>query len=168
MEYLTNRCPKLLFTAEIVENINAGANFRKCELIDKQKVTHDTHLYKFNLPISTRMSTPVGYHVFLRLIDDNSVIKPYTVVNETVRTPNVFELNGKQVCLLIKSYETGYLTSKLNQLKLGAFVEISNFAGTFQVDKLNNLNELYLICAGTGLTPMLRVLGHSLKSLSIS
>ncbi len=45
---------------------------------------------------------------------------------------------------------------------------MSNYVGTFQLEALNNCNELILICAGTGLTPMLRLLAHSIKIESIA
>ena len=63
-------CPKLKFVAQIIDEreVASGVNFRTgCHLVSKQAVTHDTSLYRFNLPDSTRMIAPVGSHVFLRL-----------------------------------------------------------------------------------------------------
>ena len=62
-------CPKLNFNAEIVVNNSSGINFRSCELVDRKTVTHDTDLYIFNLPVSSRMCIPIGYHVYIRLVN---------------------------------------------------------------------------------------------------
>ena len=46
----------------------------------------------------------------------------------------------------------------------GSTVEISNYAGKFHVnDALHGRDELILLCAGTGLTPMLRILPTAIK-----
>ena len=66
--YFSNikRCPKLNFTSEIVKDLNTGVNFRKCQLVKRVRATHDTSLYYFNLPESSRMCVPIGHHVFVR------------------------------------------------------------------------------------------------------
>ena len=161
-------CPKLTFSAEIVADTNSGVYFRKCELVKKTKITHDTDVYQFNLPQSSRMCVPLGFHVFLKpKPNENLLVKPYTVINETLQSPNLLEQSGKQLCFMIKAYDKGAVTSALSELRIGAFVEISNFAGTFQPDKLESCNELVLVCAGSGFTPMIRVLHYGLRIESI-
>ena len=68
---------------------------------------------------------------------------------------------------MIKHYKDGYFTSKLRNLKVGSKMEISNFAGNFKPEKLTDCNELVLICAGSGLTPMIRLLINAVKIDSI-
>ncbi len=62
-------CPKLNFNSEIVVNNSSGINFRSCELVDRKTVTHDTDLYIFNLPVSSRMWIPIGYHVYIKILN---------------------------------------------------------------------------------------------------
>lgn len=55
-------------------------------------------------------------------------------------------------------------------LKLkGSKVEISNYTGKFDVDRVcSKFKELFLICAGSGFTPMIRLLVHALEIERIS
>lgn len=64
---------------------------------------------------------------------------------------------------MIKHYDDGALTSKLKNLKIGSQIEVSNYAGSFKLDKLDNCKELVMICAGSGFTPMIRLIYHALK-----
>lgn len=41
--------------------------YRKCQLISKEDVTHDTKLFSVMLPPSTHLQVPVGQHVYLKL-----------------------------------------------------------------------------------------------------
>lgn len=75
--------------------------------------------------------------------------------------------NEKQICLIIKHYSDGELTSKLKKIPIGSKLEISNYCGSFNFDVLSNCCSLYLICAGSGLTPMIRILTKSLNMINI-
>lgn len=178
-------CPKLNFLADIVQDSNRGVNFRECTISKRVKVTHDTDLYYLDLPVSTRMSVPLGYHVFLRLPNDDISIKPYTVVDDSLlvadkKLPNRAGASdgklcrsassnfGKQVCLMIKHYADGYLTSRLKRLEIGSKLEVSNFTGNFELERLEDCDELILICAGTGFTPMIRLINYLIESNSTS
>lgn len=44
-----------------------GLYYRKCQLISKEDVTHDTRLFCLMLPPSTHLQVPVGQHVYLKL-----------------------------------------------------------------------------------------------------
>lgn len=41
--------------------------YRKCQLISKEDVTHDTKLFCWMLPPSTHLQVPIGRHVYLKL-----------------------------------------------------------------------------------------------------
>lgn len=70
--------PKLNYQCEPVLYTQTGVNFRVCELVKKTRVTRDTDIYTFELPVSTKMSVPLGYHVFLRFPNGNfKIIKNY-------------------------------------------------------------------------------------------
>jgi len=66
--------------------------------------------------------------------------------------------DGKKVCLMIKDYPEGFFTSKLRKLETGSKITISNFTGTFDSDKLLGCDDLLLLCAGSGFTPMIRLM----------
>ena len=164
----------------------SGFNYHECKLIEKKVVTHDTFLYVFSLPESTKMCVPIGYHVFLKFFrskiylffvilciwnifeiinfvskifsgPDNYPVKPYTVVSNCMFDDHINE-DGKHICLMIKDYSEGFFTSKLRSLKPGSKINISNFTGSFNCDKLLACEDLILVCAGTGFTPMNRLM----------
>ncbi|XP_028731363.1 cytochrome b5 reductase 4 isoform X2 [Peromyscus leucopus] len=97
---------------------DAGLYYRKCQLISKEDVTHDTRLFCLMLPPSTHLQVPVGQHVYLKL----SVT--------------------------------------------GDFVSVSSPEGNFEVSKLQDVEDLFLLAAGTGFTPMVYVLNYALTSMS--
>ena len=132
------------------------------------------------------MCVPLGYHVFVRLSENGKIslnlnhsykvvdssthlftesylLKPYTAISESLISQNKLELAGKQICLMIKHYKEGSFTPLLSQLTVGSFVEISNFTGSFRFSYLEKCNELIMICAGTGFTPMVKLLHEGLK-----
>jgi len=59
---------------------------------------------------------------------------------------------------MIKEYPEGFFTSKLSSIKIGSKIYISNFTGSFNYNKLLNCEELILLSAGTGFTPMTRLM----------
>lgn len=76
--------------------------------------------------------------------------------------------DGTRICLMIKHYKEGAMTSRLKQLKIGAKVELSNYSGKFELERLTKIKDVYLICAGTGLTPMIRLLTNAIEMENIS
>ncbi|ERE75363.1 cytochrome b5 reductase 4-like isoform 1 [Cricetulus griseus] len=97
---------------------DTGLYYRKCQLISKEYVTHDTRLFCLMLPPSTHLQVPVGHHVYLML----SVT--------------------------------------------GDFVSVSSPEGNFKLSKLQEVEDLFLLAAGTGFTPMVNILKYSLTSVS--
>lgn len=45
-----------------------GLFYRKCKLVSKTEVTHDTKLFSLMLPKSTHLQVPTGQHVYLKQI----------------------------------------------------------------------------------------------------
>lgn len=52
--------------------------------------------------------------------------------------------------------------------KKGSKVELSNYTGSFQQETLLKCSELFLICAGSGFTPMARLLTSSIQIETIN
>jgi cytochrome-b5 reductase len=151
----------LNYLSRKLEDVFKGIKYRQFELIQKTQITHDTYIYTFKLPMYVWMQPPNGYHVFLRL--NNLIIKPYTVIRESMD-----DTNESTLSLMIKHYENGQLTSNLCNIELHSLVEISNFAGSFDNELLFKSTELICIAAGTGITPMINILYDTLKMNQIN
>uniref|UniRef100_A0A8D0SJ16 Cytochrome b5 reductase 4 n=1 Tax=Sus scrofa TaxID=9823 RepID=A0A8D0SJ16_PIG len=91
--------------------------YRKCQLISKEDVTHDTKLFSVMLPPSTHLQVPVGQHVYLKL----------TIA--------------------------------------GDYVSVSNPEGSFKISQFQEMEDLFLLAAGTGFTPMVKVLHYALTGI---
>lgn len=48
---------------------------------------------------------------------------------------------------------------------LGDFVSVSNPEGNFKISKLQELEDLFLLAAGTGFTPMVKIMNYALTYL---
>ena len=68
------------------------------------------------------------------------------------------KLSDTNLHFLIKTYPKGTLTPSLSELKLGSQIDISNPLGTFSVDLLKHVQHIFLFAAGTGITPMFKLL----------
>nr|XP_048291754.1 cytochrome b5 reductase 4 isoform X3 [Myodes glareolus] len=96
---------------------DTGLSYRRCQLISKEDVTHDTRLFCLMLPPSTHLQVPIGHHVYLKL----SVT--------------------------------------------GDCVSVSSPEGDFKLSKLQEVEDLFLLAAGTGFTPMVNVLNYALTCM---
>ncbi|XP_038177311.1 cytochrome b5 reductase 4 isoform X1 [Arvicola amphibius] len=148
---------------------DTGLFYRRCQLISKEDVTHDTRLFCLMLPPSTHLQVPVGYHVYLKLsVTGAEIVKPYTPVSvsslsgfrEPAPPPN------KYIYFLIKIYPDGLFTPELDRLQIGDFVSVSSPEGNFKLSKLQEVEDLFLLAAGTGFTPMVNVLNYALTCMS--
>ncbi|XP_029799505.1 cytochrome b5 reductase 4 isoform X3 [Suricata suricatta] len=124
----------------LIPKKDTGLYYRKCRLISKEGVTHDTKLFCLMLPPSTHLQVPVGQHVYLKLtITGTEIVKPYTPVSDSL--PSEFKepvlLNNKYIFFLIKIYPAGLFTPELDQLQI----------------------------AGTGFTPMVKILNFALTNI---
>ncbi|XP_072035658.1 cytochrome b5 reductase 4-like [Amphiura filiformis] len=137
--------------------------FRSCQLICCSPVSHDTNLYTFQQPNGTCMNIPIGYHVNLMMkcngVDTN---RPYTAVVPSLQHADVPNpapgLEGRLLHLMVKLYPDGLLTQQMATLKQGDSVAISDFEGNFDESRLTKCSHLIMLAAGTGFTPMIRLL----------
>ncbi|CAF4339884.1 unnamed protein product, partial [Rotaria magnacalcarata] len=112
------------------------------------------------------MFPPVGYHVRLRQANEGLiVVKPYTVVRSLNNEGN--SSSESIVELLIKHYPDGGMTSILRKLLIGDTIEMSSYEGTFDVHRIDACETLILVAAGTGLTPMMRILNYAISQINI-
>ncbi|XP_061675147.1 cytochrome b5 reductase 4 isoform X2 [Syngnathoides biaculeatus] len=143
-----------------------GLFFRDCELVSKTEVNHNTYVFQLQLPRGTIMDVPVGRHVYLKsIIQDLEVVRPYTPIDQSLSVgPNPQEKTN--LYFMIKVYSDGVLTQHLNSLYIGGHVSVSGPEGTFSLCPLHGTTGLYLLAAGTGFTPMCRLIKLVLREIT--
>uniref|UniRef100_A0A8C8SJ98 Cytochrome b5 reductase 4 n=1 Tax=Pelusios castaneus TaxID=367368 RepID=A0A8C8SJ98_9SAUR len=145
-----------------------GLYYRKCKLISKTEVTHDTKLFCLMLPQSTHLEVPVGQHVYLKqIIAGTEIVKPYTPVSFSLisdfKEPSHHD--STHLILMIKIYPNGLFTPKLDHLQIGDCISVSNPGGSFKKSQVQTLEDLFLLAAGTGFTPMVKLLNYVLTNV---
>ncbi|CAF3739067.1 unnamed protein product [Rotaria sordida] len=131
-------------------------------LIKRTPVTYNTDWYTFSLPSNVFMVPPIGYHIRLRQAKDGIIIvKPYTVVNRLNNGEN--SSSKHTIELLVKHYLDGIMSTTLEKLNIGDTIEMSSYEGTFDIQRIDMCQTLILISAGTGLTPMIRIMNYVIQ-----
>lgn len=144
---------------------------RSCVSAIKQ-ITSNTKLFSLKLPELVYYKCPIGHHVLVEEEIHGIVVgKNYTVVLETLNddTQNRNEDNSDS-CLLhlmIKIYNDGALTPVLDQLNVGDMITISDPIGSFNISRLQRARSVCMVSAGTGLTPMIRIMDYIVKDRNI-
>ncbi|XP_059838322.1 cytochrome b5 reductase 4 isoform X2 [Hypanus sabinus] len=147
------------------KNANRDLFYRKCSLISKVDVSHNTRLFCFQLPPGCHLTVPVGQHVYLKsCIQDVEVIRPYTAVLPALYPePKNDDQSYANIYLMIKIYPDGLLTPIIDKLQIGDSVSLSSPDGNFKCTQLKGITELILLAAGTGFTPMIKLIGFAFK-----
>ncbi|XP_032877802.1 cytochrome b5 reductase 4 isoform X2 [Amblyraja radiata] len=98
---------------------------------------------------------------------DVEVVRPYTPVLPSLCPESVDE---DQTCtniyLMVKIYPDGLLTPIIDKLQIGDSVSMSSPEGNFFCTQLEGITELILMAAGTGFTPMVKLIIFALKILN--
>ncbi|XP_071597526.1 cytochrome b5 reductase 4 isoform X4 [Heliangelus exortis] len=152
-----------------VQEDMAGLFYRKCKLVSKTEVTHDTKLFCLMLPKSTHLHVPKGRHVYLKqIIAGTEIVKPYTPVLPFLplnfKEPSHHE--GACIYLMIKIYSCGLFTQALDHLQIGDYISVSNPEGNFKKTQIQTSEDVFLLAAGTGFTPMVKLLDFALSEVS--
>ncbi|NXM06051.1 NB5R4 reductase, partial [Tyrannus savana] len=143
--------------------------YRKCKLVSKTEVTHDTKLFCLMLPKGTHLRVPTGQHVYLKqTITGTEAVKPYTPVLPFL--PLDFQEtshhDGVHIYLMIKIYSCGLFTQALDHLQIGDYISVSNPEGNFKKSQVQSSEDLILLAGGTGFTPMVKLLNFALTEVS--
>ena len=144
-------------------------NYMQCHVRRVQKVTHDTFLFCIALPAHFRMTVPIGHHVTVKgKVLDVEITNQYTVVSDTLLETSEEQLQGKCINLMIKCYPDGALTSScISNLKPRDSILISDLhQGSFMTSQVGNSSFVLLFAAGSGFTPMVRLIQHLLRKLN--
>jgi len=129
-------------------------------------------LYTFDPPrLSMALGVPIGHHLTLRPAAADSdtsgqdssrslLQKPYTPVSRSWDPLSQTSSSSNQLHFAIKTYSDGALTPLIEGLEVGKSLEISNPVGKFRFSSIDGAQVLVLLAAGTGITPMVRLLRH--------
>ncbi|NXG95848.1 NB5R4 reductase, partial [Loxia leucoptera] len=152
-----------------IKRTDRGLFYRKCKLVSKTEVTHDTKLFCLMLPKGTHLRVPTGQHVYLKhIIAGTEVVKPYTPVLPFL--PLDFQEppchDGVHIYLMIKIYSHGLFTQALDHLQIGDYISVSNPEGSFKKSQVQTSEDLLLLAGGTGFTPMVKLLNFALTEVS--
>ncbi|XP_061033434.1 cytochrome b5 reductase 4-like [Eubalaena glacialis] len=95
------------------------------------------------------------------------IVKPYTPVSDSLFSEFKEPLlpNNKYIYFLIKIYPAGLFTPELDHLQIGDYVSVSNPEGNFKISQFQELEDLFLLAAGTSFTPMVKVLSYALTNI---
>ncbi|XP_054869587.1 cytochrome b5 reductase 4 isoform X3 [Amphiprion ocellaris] len=113
------------------------------------------------------LGQPLEFHnTFQRKKDrDTEVVRPYTPVDQNLTGPTQHSLQESDLYLMIKVYPDGVFTQHLNTLHIGDHLSVSSPEGTFSLHRLLDATNLYLLAAGTGFTPMVRLIHLALQDM---
>ncbi|XP_072251055.1 cytochrome b5 reductase 4 isoform X2 [Leuresthes tenuis] len=140
--------------------------YRDCVLVSKTDVNHNTHMFRLQFSRGTVMHVPIGKHVYLKAqIQDTEVVRPYTPVDQNLLAASHHSSQESDLYLMIKVYPDGVFTPYLSSLHIGDRISISGPEGTFNLRPLRDVTNLYLLAAGTGFTPMARLIHLALQDI---
>lgn len=126
-----------------------------CTIEDIKTITHDTKIFKVKFSPGSFMIVPTGHHVSIQAhIDGKQVERSYTpVLPLSDHRPD-----GSSLELMIKLYKNGRMSQYLSRLSSGDSIVVTDPEGTFDSSRLSSANNVVLIAAGTGFTPMAKVI----------
>ncbi|KAL8177370.1 UNVERIFIED_CONTAM: Cytochrome b5 reductase 4 [Gekko kuhli] len=152
-----------------VKRADRGLFFRKCKLLSKSSISHDTRLLCVMLPPGTHLQVPVGCHLYLKkTVTGTEIVKPYTPVTSSLvsKFKDPSHNDKTHIYFMIKIYPSGLLTPVLDCIRTGEYISVSNPEGIFIKPQVEDAEDLFLLAAGTGFTPMVKLLNHVLTSSS--
>ncbi|KAI1854692.1 hypothetical protein JX265_002330 [Neoarthrinium moseri] len=130
--------------------------FQDLELKEKTILSHNTAIYRFNLPTPTSiLGLPIGQHISIGA----ACPQPDGSTKEIVRsyTPISGDHQPGYIDLLIKSYPTGNISKHMASLTVGQTIKVKGPKGAF-VYTPNMVRHFGMVAGGTGITPMLQII----------
>ncbi|KAJ2821075.1 NADH-cytochrome b5 reductase [Coemansia erecta] len=131
------------------------SEYRQFKLTKKVSLSHNTARYRFELPSpESTLGLPIGRHIQLMVeVDGKQVARSYTPTS-TDNDRGYFEL-------VVKTYESGVVSSYLHRMRVGDTISVRGPRGTFQY-QANMVRALGMVAGGTGITPMYQIIQHIL------
>ncbi|XP_068617947.1 cytochrome b5 reductase 4-like [Battus philenor] len=132
------------------------------KVLSNSMLTHDTKLISMS-PQSGSIVFPLGHHVRIhQAIAGSEYVRAYTPMEDYWAAGSSADA-AAQLHLAVKRYDNGILSPMLTSLNTGDIVKVSCFYGTFQLHKLKSTKTIYLLAAGSGITPMLNLIQFMLS-----
>ncbi len=128
-------------------------------LLSRSQITHDTVSLIFALPHGNSLGLKCGQHIAIHVGDTK---RKYTPISDA---PGSFEL-------VVKIYKTGIVSPHIGNLKFGDTMSFSGATGQniylgggrfSTAGREIQSDNLLMICAGSGITPIYAVLRHIAK-----
>ncbi|KAK8850722.1 NADH-cytochrome b5 reductase 1 [Kwoniella newhampshirensis] len=131
--------------------------WRSFKLVAKDHLSHNTALYRFELPRPTDcLGLPIGQHISVAAeIDGKQIMRSYT--------PTTLDDDKGHFDLVVKTYEKGNISRYLSLLTIGQDVKIKGPKGKF-IYTPDLAPALLMIAGGTGITPMYQIIKSSIKN----
>ncbi|KAL8609950.1 hypothetical protein ACOMHN_046870 [Nucella lapillus] len=147
-----------------IKTFQAETVYRECTVRSIEAVTHDVILLTVQPPQGCRLPVPIGHHVQIKhKVSGMEVARSYTAVLPSLykdrQDPNLDQ--GRVIYLMIKIYPNGAVTPFIGTLNVGDQVCMSDNDGSFDVSRLAGVTHLVMLAAGTGFTPMVRLIYHT-------
>lgn len=123
-----------------------------CTLLSRSRLNRNTELITFSLP-STAYDVPPGMHVEITLRGNNKdeleITRPMT--------PLSVDPNKATIDFVMKYYQKGELSERIQKLAVGDTAEISEPKGDYDMEHLRKYKRVVMIAAGTGIVPLWRI-----------
>ena len=124
-----------------------------------------------SFPVSSFPQQLTNFFLLVVESDGSEVSRNYTPVTSSLSSsvdtqcPSQPVDSTSSLFFLIKTYPQGPFTSRLHRLQEGSTIQVSDPVGTFQPDtQLEGKSQIVAIAAGTGITPMIRVILDALRN----
>ena len=139
----------------------AGPVFDQCVVKSIETVTHNAKVFTLRRKDGSLFKTPIGYHVKVQARIEGSVVeREYTPISALDDYSP--DLSQEELVLMIKMYPHGQMTRHLAEISTGDSLHVSEPLGSFDETKLTLAKKLILIAAGSGFTPMIKLLCQKL------
>lgn len=148
-----------------VANTHVQCRWTRVKLINKSRVSEDTHRYTFRLPVKTRkLGMETGQHIQIGFHFQNRLVaRPYTPTRPIIEGEDdgTFDLTVKTY-YPDPSQPGGTMSNILDCLRVGEEVEVKGPSGDIRYrgggqfmvdDKQFNFDRITLILGGSGITP---------------
>jgi len=132
--------------------------YRKWRIVEVKEATHDTRYIIAEPPSGCHFSIPPGHHVHMSGdVEGMEVVRSYTPV-KPLSAEDEGNYSPQAVHFLIKTYSDGCLTKIVRNFTIGDEVRLSDHTGDFSSSRICDLERVFLLAAGTGATPIVRLL----------
>ncbi|CCH60916.1 hypothetical protein TBLA_0D04190 [Henningerozyma blattae CBS 6284] len=122
-------------------------------LISKIVMSKSTSIYRFGLPNETDvLGLPIGQHISIKapISEGKFILRSYTPITLDSMASGYFEL-------LVKTYTNGVVSTYLNDLKIGDYIQVVGPRGNYSYQR-NMKSRIGMIAGGTGIAPMYQIM----------